>query len=418
MAKTFTNAIVRRPSPEMVHGITSATLGSPDFLLALRQHEKYVEALETCGLEVKVLDGDPGFPDSVFIEDVAVCTPGCAIITNPGAESRNGEKDGMRAVLSEFYQNIEEIRAPGTMEAGDVMRVGNHLYIGLSERTNPEGARQLISILEREGMTGSVVPLKNVLHLKTGVSYLDNNHLLACGELVDFQGFSSYDRIVVPAREAYAANSLWINGTVLVPEGFPETRAEIEKAGYPVITVDVSEFQKLDGGLSCLSLRFEFPAFQKVSTQKAISTFRAGLNCAQAVFGAYAERLGYDLEMALQTTAGFGGGMGHLQGTCGVVTGAFMVIGVYNSRLYPDNPSRKEKSYAMIREFNSRFMEKHKTTNCKELINCDLSTAEGRVLAKERRVHETICEGCMATSISILNDITELPAYQKLATLK
>jgi C_GCAxxG_C_C family probable redox protein len=143
--------------------------------------------------------------------------------------------------------------------------------------------------------------------------------------------------------------------------------------------------------------------------ENAISTFRSGLNCAQAVFAAYADRLGYDREMALRTSAGFGGGMGRLQETCGVVTGAFMVIGEYNSGKFPENIDRKEHSYAMIRDFNSRFIAEHKTTNCKELINCDMSTPEGRAEAKEKRLHETICEGCMATSIRILNQMIPLP---------
>jgi C_GCAxxG_C_C family probable redox protein len=137
----------------------------------------------------------------------------------------------------------------------------------------------------------------------------------------------------------------------------------------------------------------------------AISTFRAGLNCAQAVFAAYSEKLGFDKELALSVSTGFGGGMGRLQETCGVVTGAFMVIGVYNSQLYPDSIDRKEKSYAMIREFNARFIGEHKTTRCKDLIDCDLSTPEGRALSKENRLHDTICEGCMATSIRLLNEL-------------
>jgi len=139
--------------------------------------------------------------------------------------------------------------------------------------------------------------------------------------------------------------------------------------------------------------------------QAALSTFRAGLNCAQAVVAAYSEKLGYDKELALSVSVGFGGGMGRLQQTCGVVTGAFMVIGIYNSQLYPDNLTRKEKSYEMIQEFNTRFVEKHKTIRCKDLINCDLSTVEGRAKAKELRLHETICEGCMVTSVGILNDL-------------
>ncbi|MFA6128918.1 MAG: C-GCAxxG-C-C family protein [Bacteroidales bacterium] len=139
--------------------------------------------------------------------------------------------------------------------------------------------------------------------------------------------------------------------------------------------------------------------------KNTIDSFRNGLNCAQAVFAAFSEKLGYDKEMALRTSAGFGGGMGHLQETCGVVTGAFMVIGMYNSQLYPDNQTRKEKSYQMIQDFNSRFLEIHLSTKCMNLIDCDLNTDEGRALVKERRIHETICEGCLATSVRVLNDM-------------
>lgn len=252
----FTTAIVRRPCPEMVGGITTANLGKPDYFQALKQHQEYVRALEQCGLQIKILEADTRFPDSVFIEDVALCTPACAIIAYPGAVSRNGEQDGIKEVLSGFYQDIAEICFPGTLEAGDVMMAGNHYYIGLSERTNRPGAVRLIGILNRFGMSGSMVPLKEVLHLKTGVSYLENNNLLVAGDFTNYPGFEKFNRIEVPVSEAYAANSLWINGTVLVPEGFPETRAKIEEAGYRVIELDVSEFRKLDGGLSCLSLRF------------------------------------------------------------------------------------------------------------------------------------------------------------------
>jgi len=263
MNRSFTTAIVRQPSSEMVHGITTANLGKPDFARALEQHHNYVKALESCGLQGRILESDGRFPDSVFIEDVALCTPRCAVITNPGAASRKGETAGMREVLSEFYRDIEEIRPPGTLEAGDVMMVDDHFFIGLSRRTNQQGGVQLIGILEKFGMSGSMVPLQKLLHLKSGVSYLENNNLLVCREFIDFPGFESLNRIEVPAHEAYAANALWINGTVLVPLGFPVTQANIEKAGYPVIIVDVSEFQKLDGGLSCLSLRLSTFAVTK-----------------------------------------------------------------------------------------------------------------------------------------------------------
>jgi dimethylargininase len=256
MIKPFKQAIVRRPCMEMADGITTADLGNPDYGQAMKQHDRYVEVLEECGLQVRVLESDSRFPDSVFIEDVALCTPHCAIITHPGALSRQGEQVEMQSVLSGFYQNIERILSPGTVEAGDVMMVGAHYFIGLSERTNMEGASQLIRILQRFGMTGSLVPLKHVLHLKTGVSYLENNNLLVCGEFIDYPDFARFSKILVSDEEAYAANSLWINGTVLIPEGHPETMAGIMEKGYQVVELDVSEFRKMDGGLSCLSLRF------------------------------------------------------------------------------------------------------------------------------------------------------------------
>ena len=252
----FTKAIVRQPCPEMIRGLTSASLGKPDFHRAMKQHAAYVEALQSCGLKVEVLEADSRYPDSVFVEDVALCTPACAIVTNPGAPSRNGEKHEIRAVLEGHYTHVEAIEAPGTLDAGDVMMVGTHFYIGISKRTNREGAGQMSAILENYGMSASLVPLEEILHLKSGLSYLEKNHLLITGEFLDQPAFEGFQSIRVEPREAYAANSLWVNSTVLVAEGFPRTLASIREAGYATITLDVSEFQKLDGGLSCLSLRF------------------------------------------------------------------------------------------------------------------------------------------------------------------
>jgi len=252
----FQNAIVRKPCEEMIHGITSASLGKPDYTLALKQHVAYVDALLSCGLDVTVLEADSRFPDSTFVEDVALCTSRFAVLTNPGAPSRNGEKKDMAPVLSTFFTHLESIKTPGTLDAGDVMMVGDHFYIGISERTSDEGAAQLISILESYGMSGERIPLKEMLHLKTGLSYLENNHLLVFGEFCMHQAFSDFNKIEVDKDEAYAANSLWVNDTVLVPHGFPSTLRKIQLAGFQTLEVDVSEFRKLDGGLSCLSLRF------------------------------------------------------------------------------------------------------------------------------------------------------------------
>ena len=252
----FTKAIVRTPCQSMVDGITTAELGKPDYQLALKQHADYVAALKECGLEVVELPADATYPDSTFVEDTALCTPHCAIITNPGADSRKGETESMIPVIEEFYDRVEFIDQPGTVEAGDIMMVGDHYYIGLSKRTNEIGAMQMITFLEKHGMSGSVVAMSEVLHLKTGLGYLEDNNLLACGEFLTKPEFEQFNLMEVDTDEAYAANSLWINDKVLVPKGFPKTKNLIEQAGYQVREVDVSEFQKIDGGLSCLSLRF------------------------------------------------------------------------------------------------------------------------------------------------------------------
>jgi dimethylargininase len=254
--KMFTHAIVRLPSPEMIGGITTAGLGLPDFGTALVQHREYIRALESCGLEVRVLEADTGHPDAVFVEDVAVCVPGCAIIARPGAPSRMGEESGMSGILGDHYSRIETIVPPGTLEGGDVMMAGNHCFVGLSNRTNRDGAGQLGQVLGALGIGMTRVPLRDGLHLKTSMSYLENQTLLLIDEWYGYPDFQRFRRIRVPQGEEYAANSLWINGTVLMPSGFPGTAEAVKMAGYPVIGLKMSEFRKLDGGLSCLSLRF------------------------------------------------------------------------------------------------------------------------------------------------------------------
>ncbi len=252
----FRNAIVRRPGRSLSSGITSASLGKPDYEQALQQHDKYIEALKSCGLSVTILETEEQYPDAVFVEDTAVLTGQCAVVTNPGAASRQGEELSIKETLKKFYTNIETITPPGTLEGGDVMQVGDHFYVGLSARTNKEGARQLAEILKKYGYTASNVNMEKFLHLKTGVAYLNNNHLLVAGEFINNPEFETFNRIIIDESEGYAANCIWVNEVVLVPMGYPKTKAAVEAAGYRVLEVDVSEFRKLDGGLSCLSLRF------------------------------------------------------------------------------------------------------------------------------------------------------------------
>jgi dimethylargininase len=240
----------------MINGITYANLGVPDYEKALRQHQSYVEALRACGLIVINMPVAEAYPDSCFVEDTALLTKRCAIIARPGALTRQGEEVAVLELLRRYFHHIESIEAPGTIEPGDIMMVDDHFYIGLSRRTNTAGARQMIALLEKYGFSSSTVEMREMLHLKTGLSYLENNTLVACGEFLQKPEFANFNLIAIDADEVRATNCIWVNGTVIVPAGFPITREKIEAAGYPLISVDVSEFQKLDGGMSCLSLRF------------------------------------------------------------------------------------------------------------------------------------------------------------------
>jgi dimethylargininase len=254
----FKNAIVRTPGPTLSEGIRTASTEEPEYQAALVQHAAYIEALQSCGVEVTVMEADPEYPDSCFVEDTAVLAGRVAVITHPGAPARQGEEKKVEEVIRRFYpaERIEHITPPGTLEGGDVLRVKDHFYVGLSARTNEAGARQLIRHLEQYGYSGSTVQLKEMLHLKTGLAYLENNLLLTAGEFIRHPEFSSFTRIEIAAQDAYAANCIWVNGTVLIPAGYPATKTKIQAAGLVVMEVDATEFKKLDGGLSCLSLRF------------------------------------------------------------------------------------------------------------------------------------------------------------------
>jgi dimethylargininase len=253
---TYTKAIVKIPCKNIVNGLTTANRGKPNYKKALLQHSKYVEALEKCGLEVIILDPDENFPDSTFVEDTALLTPSCAIITNPGASSRKGEIFAIEKVIQKYFKTVEHIKSPGTVDAGDILKTGSHYYIGLSNRTNLIGAHQISAILNNYGMSASTISLNRMLHLKSGVSYLENNNLVVAGEFKEKPEFQNFHLIKIDENESYAANCLWLNEKVLIPKDFPNTRKAIEQAGYETIEVDVSEFRKVDGGLSCLSLRF------------------------------------------------------------------------------------------------------------------------------------------------------------------
>lgn len=252
----FKKAIVRTPGRSILNGITTSDLGRPDYGKVLLQHGEYVAALEDCGLQVTVMPAEEQFPDSAFIEDCAVLAEKCAVVTNPGAQSRKGEEASVHEVLKEHYTDIFRIEEPGTLEGGDVLRVNDHFYIRVTNRTNVEGAGQLIKILERFGYTGSTVLLQKILHLKSGIAYLGGNDMIVAGEPVTNPAFETFDKIIIDDDESYAANCIRVNDYVIIPQGYKKTRSALVERGYKVKEVDVSEFRKIDGGISCLSLRF------------------------------------------------------------------------------------------------------------------------------------------------------------------
>ena len=249
-------AIVRQPGRSVINGLSTSNLGLPDFPRLLQQHNQYRRILESCGVELIVLDSLELFPDSCFIEDTAVVNPDLAILTRPGASTREGEVKEIESTIRHLFPRVEQITALGTMEGGDVLQIGNQYYVGLSARTNREGANQFRAFEEDVGYGVEIVPLKEMLHLKTGVNAVDDHTVLVAGEFRSSPIFAAYDRIEVPLEEAYAANCLNLNGTIIIPAGFPNILRRLQEHGYRVKTVEMSEFQKIDGGLSCLSLRF------------------------------------------------------------------------------------------------------------------------------------------------------------------
>ncbi len=255
----FKHAIVRVPGPDFAQGLTTVDLGAPNYQEALRQHGSYCEALQACGLTVTVLDTDPDHPDATFVEDTAVLTERGAILTRPGAKSRAGEVASIAAALRTFFSNMPSIEPPGTVDGGDICEAKNHFFLGLSHRTNEEGARQLAGHLGKQGYPSSVIdvrPISGILHLKSGISYIGDDTLVLIAQLADDPLFQGYARIQVAAEESYAANCVRVNDRVLAPAGYPLLTAELKSRGFQPLELKMSEFQKMDGGLSCLSLRF------------------------------------------------------------------------------------------------------------------------------------------------------------------
>ncbi len=255
----FTRAIVRPPPASFADGLTRMDLGVPSLPLALEQHAAYCRALQSCGLTLIALPADPAYPDSCFVEDTAVLLPEGAMLTRPGADSRRGEVEGIRASLANAWPVLARITEPGTVDGGDICEAGRVVFIGLSPRTNAEGAAQLAQWLRGLGYEPRLVSIHGIdtiLHLKSGLSWLGDGRLLVMGALAGHPEFADFERVVVDDDDLYAANAVRVNDRVLVAAGFPRVEAQLRALGYSPLALDMSEYEKMDGALTCLSLRF------------------------------------------------------------------------------------------------------------------------------------------------------------------
>jgi dimethylargininase len=259
MAHRFTRAIVRPPSANFADGLTSVALGKPDFALAIAQYAQYCTALERCGLQLVNLPEDPAHPDATFVEDAAVLSARCNVITRPGAPSRAGEITAIGEALAVLKIKTVAIEPPGMLDGGDICEAGDHFFIGVSQRTNWDGAQQLAAFLEKAGYSTACIDIRavpDILHLKSGIAWLGDNRVVSIESLAGHHALKGHEIVRVAAGEEYAANCVRVNDHLLVAAGFPKMAQSLAKLGYDSIVLEMSEFQKMDGGLSCLSLRF------------------------------------------------------------------------------------------------------------------------------------------------------------------
>lgn len=249
-------AIVREVSPSLRHCELTFVEREPiDLTRARAQHQAYIQALEAAGITVIVLPPDPALPDAVFVEDAAVVLDELAIITRPGAVSRRREVEAVADALGQ-YRSLEYITEPGTLDGGDVLRIGRRLFVGISSRTNREGARQFTAVATKVGYEVKEIPVSGCLHLKTTVTHLGEDLLLINPAWIDRSFFAGYRFVEVAPDEPFAANCLLINDTGYLSASWPRTRRILEEQGLAIERIYISEFEKAEAGLTCLSLLF------------------------------------------------------------------------------------------------------------------------------------------------------------------
>ncbi|MFT6302088.1 MAG: dimethylargininase [Granulosicoccus sp.] len=254
---TFTHAIVREPGNSILDGLRAVDTGTPDLSIFKQHHKDYIAALESTGATVIQLAVNDEFPDSVFVEDSALCLPEGAISMRPGAPTRFGEAALMHIELSSFYSDIVALNGPGHVEGGDILCTEKEVLVGLSARTDIPGVNALRTLLEQWGHTLRIVDTpKEILHFKTDCSLLDEETILCTKRLAATGCFNDYRVIHTAEGEEACANAIRFNELVIMPAGFSKTQELLEASGYSVRPVGNTEAAKLDGGMSCLSLRF------------------------------------------------------------------------------------------------------------------------------------------------------------------
>ncbi len=253
----FDHAIVREPGRSVVDGLRGDPKAEPSYEAVRKEHSAYVAALRAAGLSVDVLPPLENFPDSMFVEDPALVLPEGAILLRPGTPTRVGEAEEMRPALMRHFDSVLELKGEEYADGGDVLVTPGMVFIGLSKRTNRAGAEAIKKNLALLGREARIVETRgDLLHLKSGVSLPAENAVLTTRAMADTGIFSGLKILLVPDGEEGAANSLRVNDTMFVGARFPKTIAMLRSAGYNVAALPVTEINKLDGGLSCLSLRW------------------------------------------------------------------------------------------------------------------------------------------------------------------
>jgi dimethylargininase len=248
-------AITREVSPMLGDcALTFLERSAIDVAKAMEQHRAYCRVLGELGARVLSLPADPAYPDGVFVEDPAIVLDEIAVMCRLGAESRRGEVESLAKAIEPFRE-LRWIREPATIEGGDVTRIGRELFVGLSKRTNREGVLQLAAILAPFGYRVTPVEVHGCLHLKSACCSIGDGAVLINRGWIDAAAFEGYRMIDV--AEEWAADVLRIGETVLMPEGFPGTRERLEQGGFRTLPIDVSELQKAEAGVTCMSLIFE-----------------------------------------------------------------------------------------------------------------------------------------------------------------